>query len=360
MCLYPRLITNRKYIANKKNGGVIPAVSDERTKLVPVGCGKCMECMKKKARDWNVRLMEESRSRRDGVMVTLTFSDESIAKLAEGIKLSGYELDNEIAKKATRLFLERWRKKYKKSIRHWLVTELGHNGTENIHMHGIMWTDKPKTEIEKIWGYGYTWFGTYVNERTVNYITKYVHKIDQDHKEYKPRILTSAGIGGSYVNRKDAKNNKYKEGKTNEAYKNRQGYKMALPIYYRNKIYTEDEREKLWIEKLDEEKRYVNGIEVDISKGDEKYYKVLEEQRRINKQLGYGDDSINWDRKRYERERRIGLQKTRIEKGKTKQDAACRGGDAPVKAAGGEAASTDALLINKHMEKTKKNTDGIW
>ena len=35
MCLYPRLIKNRKYIANKKNGGNIPPVSDLRVLMVP-------------------------------------------------------------------------------------------------------------------------------------------------------------------------------------------------------------------------------------------------------------------------------------------------------------------------------------
>ena len=34
MCLYPKLIKNPKYKANKKNGGNIPAVFDERVKLV--------------------------------------------------------------------------------------------------------------------------------------------------------------------------------------------------------------------------------------------------------------------------------------------------------------------------------------
>ena len=46
MCSYPRLIKNRKYIANKKNGGNIPPVSDLRVLMVPVGCGKCIECKK--------------------------------------------------------------------------------------------------------------------------------------------------------------------------------------------------------------------------------------------------------------------------------------------------------------------------
>jgi hypothetical protein len=41
MCLYPRLIKNRKYIKNKKNGGNIPPVKDERVlkenKLIKLG-----------------------------------------------------------------------------------------------------------------------------------------------------------------------------------------------------------------------------------------------------------------------------------------------------------------------------------
>ena len=59
MCLYPKLIRNRKYTANKKNNGNIPEMKDLRTALVPVGCGKCMECRKMKKREWQVRLHEE-------------------------------------------------------------------------------------------------------------------------------------------------------------------------------------------------------------------------------------------------------------------------------------------------------------
>ena len=48
MCLYPTLIDNPKYKSNKKNGGVIPLCIDERIKKVPIGCGYCEECRKKK------------------------------------------------------------------------------------------------------------------------------------------------------------------------------------------------------------------------------------------------------------------------------------------------------------------------
>ena len=80
---------------------------------------------------------------------------------------------------------------------------------------------------------------------------------------------------------------------------------IALPIYYRNQIYSEEEREKLWLNKLDKQERWICGERVDISKGEESYYSLLEYHRRRNKQLGYGDNRVNWDRKRYEHERRL-------------------------------------------------------
>ena len=59
MCLNPSFIKNRKYIPNKKNGGVIPPVSDNRVLYVPVGCGVCIECKKQKSRSWQIRLKED-------------------------------------------------------------------------------------------------------------------------------------------------------------------------------------------------------------------------------------------------------------------------------------------------------------
>lgn len=315
MCFYPTLRVNKKYTNTKKNGGVIPAVTDKRALYVATGCGRCMECMKQKARDWQVRLLEEIRHSKNGVFVTLTFSNESIWELSQEIKgVDGYERDNAIAKLGVRRFLERWRKKYKKSVRHWLVTELGHQGTENIHLHGIIWTDESAKEIDRIWKYGYTWIGDeekggWVNEQTVNYIVKYIHKTDIQHKEYRARVLTTPGIGKAYVKRKDAKANKYKKGETNEAYITRQGFKMALPIYYRNQIYSEEEREKLWMEKLDKGERWVDGA---MTKDEDAYWRMLKEARSKNKRLGYGNNERDWDRKKYENDRRNMMHNERV------------------------------------------------
>jgi hypothetical protein len=330
MCLYPRIITNPKYKANKKNGGVIPAISDERVTQVPIGCGVCLECMKQKARGWQVRLLEDIRVNNNGKFMTMTFNSKSLKEITEIVrkkdKAVGYDLDNAIATKAVRYFLERWRKKYGKSLRHWLVTELGHEGTEHLHLHGIVWTDEKMEEIERIWQYGYCHKGrlkpngqweNYVNNRSVTYITKYLFKIDEKHKKYKPIILCSKGIGKAYMDKIDSEKNKYKEGGTKEYYKTSTGHKMGMPIYWRNKIYSEEEREKLWVEKLDKQERYVLGCKIDISNGEEEYNKALQLAQKHSEEMGYNSMNMTWEEEQYERERRILKQKEKIQKYKT-------------------------------------------
>lgn len=310
MCLYPRLIKNKKYIATKKNGGVIPAVIDNRTKAVPVGCGSCIECRKQKKREWQIRLFEEIKHDKNGIMVTLTFSNEALKEL-QNIEDKGYERDNNIAKKAVRRFLERWRKKHKKSVKHWLTTEIGGKGQEHIHLHGIIWTEHIE-DIDTIWKYGFTKIGDgkgkgYVNEKTINYISKYVTKKDLIHKEYKPIILTSAGIGKGYINNeRNINENKFREDKTKDYYVTKQGFKLALPKYYRNHIYNDEEREMLWIDKLDQNIRYVDGEKINMNdkNSTEKYYKRLHQARIKNKNLGFGNNEKDWTREKYEQERR--------------------------------------------------------
>lgn len=319
MCLFPKLIKNRKYVSNKKNGGNIPAVCDDRALYVPVGCQNCIECRKQKAKSWQVRLLEDIKTNRNGKFVALTFSDEAIAKLYEQFDLKGYELDNEAATRAVRLFLERWRKKYKKSLRHWFVTELGHNGTENIHLHGIVWSDHGLEELKSLWSYGHVWVGTFVNESTVNYIIKYVTKVDLDHPNYKSRILTSAGIGRNYVVSGDYKRNVFKGSQTVEYYKTRSGHKMSMPIYWRNKLYSDEERERLWLMKLDKQERFVLGQKVCVKDTDEHYDNAVKYARELNKRLGYGDDTKDYEQELYERNKRILMQKTRIEKAKVRE-----------------------------------------
>lgn len=326
MCLYPRLIYNRKYKANKKNGGNAPYMKDPRVAWVPIGCQVCIECRQKKSREWAIRLMEDIKKYKNGKFITLTYSTEAIKQLIQEdeesyqqctdktkkskwkrlTQLEGYELDNQLATRSMRLFLERWRKKYKKSLRHWMVTELGDGHTEHMHMHGIVWTDEPE-EIENIWKYGTVWTGrvklgkkiNYVNGATVNYIVKYITKMDERHMAYQNIILCSPGIGNNYTETYNSTKNKYNGLDTNEYYRRETGAKTGLPIYWRNKIYSEEEREDLWLQKLDNGTRWVCGEK--IEGGDmETYQSLVEYHRRRTMALGYKSPHFIWNRKQYE------------------------------------------------------------
>ena len=290
---------NPKYLPSKKNGYNPPVCMDFRVKYVPVGCGKCFECRKQKSRQWQVRLNEELKQNR-GYFVTLTFTNESLIKLCNQLN---YNESNAVAGKAVRLFLERWRKKYKKSIRHWFITELGHENTERIHLHGLIFTnDKFDNQIlEDVWQYGMCYTGKYCNAKTINYVIKYVTKIDLDHKGYEPQIFCSAGLGKGYITEATIQKHK-KRDKTIETYKLNNGAEINLPIYYRNKLFTEEEREQLWIEKIETHTRYVNGIKctnLDTEKGRKHYMNVLYQQQENNVSLGYGDNSEEWKKKDY-------------------------------------------------------------
>lgn len=350
MCLYPRLMENPKYKPNKKNGGKVPPVFDNRTRTVAIGCGTCLECRKQKAREWTARLQEDIKDYPNGKFVTLTFSTEALRQLAkpqlsimrtkrykfakppykqqrykrknkyiDTTNLKGYDLDNAIATRAVRLFLERWRKKHKKSLRHWLITELGGGHSEHVHLHGIVWTDYPEL-IDQYWQYGYVWKGyekngkieNYVNARTINYIVKYVSKMDEKHLNYKPVILTSSGIGAGYINKGRCLENKWNGNDTNEYYRTSSGHKIALPIYYRNKLYNEHEREQLWIWKLDEEVRYVLGQKISIKLEEDTYYKVLLKAQETTHRLGYPRPEFIWNKRKYEEDRRKKIHENRL------------------------------------------------
>ena len=85
MCYYSQLIKNPKYTPNKKNGGVVPYMADKRVAVVPIGCRQCKECRKAKQREWQVRLKEDIKHNTNGKFITLTFSNEWIAKITREV-----------------------------------------------------------------------------------------------------------------------------------------------------------------------------------------------------------------------------------------------------------------------------------
>ena len=118
------------------------------------------------------------------------------------------------------------------------------------------------------------------------------------NKLFKGKVLSSSGIGSGYVSRFDSSRNKYKEnGNTNETYQFKNGVKVNLPNYYRNKIYTEEEKEKLWIEKLEQGYIWIMGEKVN-ARNPEEFSKCLEYYQARAIELG-GAKKEDWEKSKY-------------------------------------------------------------
>ena len=70
----------------------------------------------------------------------------------------------------------------------------GHEKTERLHLHGIVWGLGNGKKVTDNWKYGITFTGYFVNEKTINYITKYMLKIDEKHPKFRGKVLCSARI----------------------------------------------------------------------------------------------------------------------------------------------------------------------
>lgn len=307
MCIYTTRIPNKRFIPTKKNYWNPPACTDERLRYIEVECGHCRECLKKKGREWRIRNYEQLKETPTAVYFTGTFTDERIEKISKKYNIDINDV-NEIATKEVRLFLERMRKVNNgKSIKHWIVTEKGHTRTRRIHVHGLFYAENRHTRqslawlLKNNWIAGYCYNGKYVNERTVNYISKYLTKLDEDNRDFVGKVLCSKGLGASYVER-NKKRFEWKGEETKTYYHAKNGANIAMPRYYKIKAFTEDQRELLWIYRENSGEKYVNGFKVIVkTEEDLKYYLKLKEEQRFKIEGMYGDNYEEIQRKKLER-----------------------------------------------------------
>lgn len=305
MCLYPKLIKNKRYLPNKKNNFNPPKCSDKRKEFVPVGCGICIQCRKQKANDWKLRLLEEFKVQKDSAyMGTLTFSNEAFDKIEQ---ITGLKEANAVATYAIKRYIDLIRKRttkeegYTSRPTYFAITELGQQSTERLHLHCIIWT--PYIDICKSsWKYGNVIFKP-CNNGSINYLLKYLTKEDEKHNDYMARIFASRGLGLSMKNSVQVQLCEYNGKDTKEYIMGRDGKKYRMPIYIRNAVYTEEQRENLWTFRLDEDVRYVLGTRIEhysTSEGALAFERALSAAQRFNERLGYPNGyTEEWKKKSY-------------------------------------------------------------
>nr|QJB19906.1 MAG: replication initiator protein [Microvirus sp.] len=138
-------------------------------------CGKCTECISKRALEWGTRAKHEISTHDENCFITLTYDEQNLPSIL-------------IVKSEFQKFMKRLRKKVKKPLRYMVSHEYG---TRNFrpHHHAIIFGYSPSDliylrttpsgekiftskELSELWKHGYHSIGT-ANERTAYYIASY-------------------------------------------------------------------------------------------------------------------------------------------------------------------------------------------
>lgn len=233
-----------------------------------VPCNRCWPCLQRRADAWAVRIMEERKRATTAEFVTLTYDDAHVPIDPETMNLT-------LDKKAIPAYIKRLRKLHEKitfegkqPIKYYAVGEYG-DDLDRPHYHLILF-NALKDFIPLAWSLDKTMFGmVHIGDKGVTaggarYLAQYLmtgqdepYEIIDGEKKYfrqRPFSLMSKNLGSNYITKAMIKWHLQPTGKTtnsegkeiatrNRYYIIQDGYKIAMPRYYRDKIFPKIYRE---------------------------------------------------------------------------------------------------------------------
>lgn len=204
-----------------------------------VPCGKCPNCRDRRAQDWIIRLQAEEKRHASSLFVTLTYSPENTRVTSKKLMT--------LSKVDVQLFMKRLRKNTgRKKLKYYAVGEYG-GTTSRPHYHLIMF-DVGFDEIYQAWGLGQIHVGQ-VSGESIAYTCKYICKPkkipafagDDRQTEFS---LMSKNLGNNYLTPEMIE---YHQDTGNSFVYQPGGFKKALPRYYRDRIFSEEQKELMMI-----------------------------------------------------------------------------------------------------------------
>jgi len=183
-------------------------------------------------------LLQQDKVSRTAHFVTLTYRNEEVPKSPNGFRT--------LSKPDVQKFFKRLRKKIagnnRSDIRYYAAGEYGPR-TFRPHYHLIIFNATPET-IYSSWGKGRVTIDP-VNGRTVSYTTKYICKgrfkkrfnADDRQPDFS---LMSKGLGANYLTREVVA---YHQADLTRNFVVQEGFKLAMPRYYRQRIFTDRMRD---------------------------------------------------------------------------------------------------------------------
>jgi hypothetical protein len=224
-----------------------------RGEHIPFPCGKCPPCKKRRTSGWSFRLLKEGERSKSALFVTLTYDTDHVP-----ITKNGYmTLDLKDLQK----FFKRLRKLTDEKLKYYAVGEYGSN-KKRPHYHIILYNANPE-HIARAWALNNYTIGTYyignVSGASIGYTLKYMSKeskipIHQNDDRKKEFSVMSKGLGSNYLSenmiywhKNDLEKRMYVPIEN--------GKKIAMPRYYKDKMYNEEEKVKIseYMVKISEE-----------------------------------------------------------------------------------------------------------
>lgn len=211
-----------------------------------VPCSKCLNCKRRRASTWSVRLVKEGERSISAHFLTLTYDTEHVP-----ITTKGYMT---LKKTDIQKFFKRLRKchgKKHRSIKYYAVGEYG-GQTLRPHYHIVIF-NADINYFERAWALdnkkiGEIHVGT-ITDASIGYTLKYIskaakipmHKNDDRSKEF---ALMSKGLGSNYITENTLK--WHKANAEERVYiPLLDGKKAPMARYYKLRIYDEFEKERI-------------------------------------------------------------------------------------------------------------------
>ncbi|MFV1885010.1 MAG: hypothetical protein ACMZ7B_11020 [Balneola sp.] len=205
-----------------------------------VPCGKCGACKTNRRTQWAFRLKQELKVSKNAYFITLTYNDEEIPETQPD---ENGVIHQTLDKKHLTDFIKRLREiQYRdtglRTIRYYAVGEYG-TETDRPHYHIILFNINRQylNRLSTIWGFGHTHIGT-VTEASIYYVAKYHVNRNPDENDHRVKEFATMsrkpGIGYNYVETNSQYHNDFTRN-----YVINNGFKISMPRYYKDKIFTD-------------------------------------------------------------------------------------------------------------------------
>lgn len=272
-------------------------------------CNRCVKCKKRRVNDWVTRLSYEEKFSFTSYFVTLTYDESQVPYVVQKdgkVRLTlvkGHLMD----------FFKRLRK-YQISTRKIYYYAVGEYGskTNRPHYHAIILNCDSQNLVIRAWSnymgndsenkpiykqIGQIHFGD-VRPDSIAYTAKYIDKpkripqYEGDIREKEFSIM-SKGIGKNYV--LDEKMVRYHKQNIDNPYITRDGYKVSIPRYYKDRIFDEKEKEQIALSaKRQKEQNELEKIRVynEENPGEKEFFTNLGENI-VDQELKFAKRSSN-------------------------------------------------------------------